>query len=63
MNPLNLQEGDEVVLHIANLPLQDPIESDLKSPQGAWKGIHDPEKLLRNVYAEHLVISRSEPEL
>lgn len=39
------------------------VESAFQSALGAWRGTHDPEELIRQIYADRLVNTRPEPRL
>ena len=59
---LDLEDGEEVTLHIQDFPSPDRTVRALRAV-GAWKGTHDPEELLRNIYSDRLVSSRPEPKI
>ena len=39
------------------------VEDAFQSALGAWRGTHDPEELIRQIYADRLVNTRPEPRL
>ncbi len=65
LEPLDLEEGKEVTLSIDPAPRLSAEErrGTMRSAAGRWKGTHDPEELLRNIYSDRLVNSRPEPKL
>ena len=48
-------------------PLEPPdlveAEDAFQNALGAWRGTHDPEELIRQIYADRLVNTRPEPRL
>ena len=62
---LDLEEYSEILITIDVNPIR--LDTDqttrFKSAMGAWKGTHDPEELLRNIYADRLTGSRPEPKI
>ena len=60
LEPLDLKEGKEVTVSIEDVR---PPGKALHVVAGAWKGTHDPEELLRNIYSDRLVNSRPEPKI
>ena len=63
LEPLDLEEGKEVMVSIADAPPPDKAIHALRAASGAWRGTHDPEELLRNIYSDRLVNSRPEPKI
>ena len=65
LEPLDLEDGKEVTLSIDPAPRLSTKERrrTMRSAAGRWKGTHDPEELLRNIYSDRLVSSRPEPKL
>ena len=65
LEPLDLEEGKEVTLSIDAVSRLSAKErrGTMRSAAGQWKGTHDPEELLRNIYSDRLVSSRPEPKL
>ena len=62
LEPLDLEEGKEVMVSIADAQSPDRAIRALRAT-GAWKGTHDPEELLRSIYSDRLVDSRPEPKI
>ena len=62
LEPLNLEEGKEVMVSIEDAVEDKPLH-ELQAVAGAWKGTHDPEELLHNIYSDGLVRSRAGPKL
>lgn len=63
LEPLDLEEGEEVTLSIADQHDANEGPSSLRHVAGAWKGTHDPEELLRNIYADRLYEPRRETRI
>ena len=61
----DLEEDSEVLITIDAEPIlpDDDRATRFKSAMGAWKGTHDPEELLRNIYSERLTGSRPLPKI
>ena len=59
---LNLEEGEDVLLTIAEPSAERSLEV-LNSTAGAWKGTHDPEALKQSIYASRRTTSRPQPKL
>ena len=65
LEPLDIEEG-------ANLRVSIEIEPDasraersrkaLRAAAGGWKGSHDPDELIRDIYEARLTGSRPDPE-
>ena len=62
LEPLDLKEGEEVMVSIENAQSPDKTIRALWAT-GAWKGNHDPEELKRMLYEARLTGSRELPEL
>ena len=73
LEPLDLADAEYQVI-LADAPVADPpdapavipettAEAAFQSSLGAWRGTHDPEELIRQLYADRLVNSRPEPRL
>lgn len=62
LEPLDLEEGKEVTLSIDDAARLSVEESRrmTRSAAGRWKGTHDPDELLRNIYSDRLIQSRPE---
>ena len=65
MEQLDIKEGSElfITLDIEDSSSDDDQFDRFKSAIGAWKGTHDPEELLRNIYSDRLTGSRVEPKM
>ena len=63
LEPLDLEEGREVMVSIEDAGSPDKGLRGLRAAAGAWRGTHDPEELLRNIYSDRLVSSRPEPKI
>ena len=48
---------------VALAPESDAAEAAFQNALGAWRGTHDPEELIRQIYADRLVNTRPEPQL
>lgn len=60
---LDLEDGDEVTLTVESEPrltFEERIEIT-RSSAGGWKGLHDPEELIRDIYEARRKGSRDEP--
>ena len=60
LEPLDLKEGEEVTLSIEDTYTAHENPRSLRHVAGKWKGTHDPEELLRNIYADRLHNTRPE---
>ena len=67
LEPLDLEEGAVVSVSVsveaAAAGGEDQVSNAPMRAVGAWKGTHDPEVLLRNIYADRLLNSRPEPKI
>ena len=63
LEELDLEEGEEVVIAVNDEPSLERRRKALRASAGAWKGLHDPDELIRNIYASRLIQSRPEPKL
>ena len=63
LEPLDLEEGKEVTVSIEEAGSPEESFHAWKVAAGAWKGTHDPDELLRNIYSDRLVNSRPEPKI
>ena len=59
----DLEEGEEVVIAVNDEPSLERRRTALRASAGAWKGLNDPDELIRNIYASRLIQSRPEPKL
>ena len=65
LQKLDLEEDSEILITITddtNIPDNEQT-TRFKSAMGAWKGTHDPEELLRNIYSDRLAGSRPDPKI
>ena len=62
MDKLDLEEGAEVMVTVKRPPTPEEARQALSASAGAWKGKHDPDELIRNIYESRLTGSRVEPE-
>lgn len=62
---LDLEEDSEVLItdDVEPTPRGDDRAGRFSSAIGAWKGTHDPEELLRNIYSDRLTGSQPAPKL
>ena len=65
MEQLDIKEGSELFV---TLDIEDSASAEghidrFNSAIGAWKGTHDPEELLRNIYSDRLTGYRVEPKM
>ena len=58
LEPLDLEEGEEVTVSIEDHRPPNESPRTLHEISGAWKGIHDPEELLRRIYSDRQPYSR-----
>ena len=63
LEPVALREGEEVTLSIENAHPADASLGSMHDVAGAWKGTHDPEKLLENIYPDRPLDSRAETHI
>lgn len=62
LEPLEMREGDEVILTIISIPAR--LEPDaFERCAGGWKGTIDAEALIRDIYEDRLISTRPEPKL
>lgn len=59
---MDLPEGEEVLVTIMLLPSGADFEA-FRRAAGGWKGTLDAEALIRKIYSDRLISSRSEPRL
>ena len=62
LEPLELNEGDEVTVTVVALPSK-ARKDWLERTAGGWVGLIDAEKLKREIYESRLVVTRPEPRL
>jgi predicted DNA-binding antitoxin AbrB/MazE fold protein len=59
---IELPEGKEVTITIVDVPGGGDAESFCRAA-GGWRGTVDADTLIRNIYADRLVRTRSKPRL
>ena len=62
LEKIALPEGKEVTVTISGMSSAEDVEAFRRSA-GTWKGTVDAEKLIRNIYNDRLVTTRSKPRL
>ena len=63
LEAVDLKEGEEVSVIIAERPQGKGMIEALRASAGGWKGLIDAEELKRNIYADRLISTRPEPKL
>ena len=63
LEAIDLTEGEEVRVIIAERPQGKGMIEALRASVGGWKGLIDAEELKRNIYADRLVSTRPVPKL
>ena len=63
LEPLDLEEGDEVTVSIEHSLKRDRVAEAFNASKGGWVGLHDPEELKRMIYDARLTGSREKPSL
>ena len=63
LDAVDLKEGEEVKVIIAERPKGKGLIEALRASAGGWKGLIDAEELKRNIYADRLIRTRLEPKL
>jgi predicted DNA-binding antitoxin AbrB/MazE fold protein len=63
LDAVDLKEGEEVKVIIAERPKGQGMIEALRASAGGWKGLIDAEELKRNIYADRLISTRLEPKL
>ena len=63
LEAVDLKEGEEVKVIIAEKPTSKGMIEALRASAGGWKGLIDAEELKRNIYADRLISTRPEPKL
>ena len=58
LEPLDLEEGTEVIVSIEDSLPSDEVIRALRATAGAWKGKHDPDELKRILYEAQFTGSR-----
>jgi predicted DNA-binding antitoxin AbrB/MazE fold protein len=62
LETLDLPEGKEVTVTILDVPSARDVDAFRRSA-GGWKGTIDAEELIKNIYADRMISTRSEPRL
>ena len=62
LEKIDLPEGKEVLITIVAASPTPDLEAFRRSA-GGWKGTVDADALIRNIYADRLILTRSEPRL
>ena len=62
LEQMDLPEGQEVMITILTVPTVTDHEAFQRSA-GQWKGTLDAEKLIHNIYADRVVLTRPIPTL
>jgi predicted DNA-binding antitoxin AbrB/MazE fold protein len=62
LEAIDLKEGEEVRIIIAEQPKGKGMIEALRASAGGWKDLIDAEELKRNIYADRLVSTRPEPK-
>lgn len=65
LEPLEIEEGANLSISIEVEPPATPGERSrqaLRAAAGGWKGTHDPDELIRDIYEARLTGSRHEQE-
>jgi len=62
LEKLNLDEGEEITVTIAEIPMSSG-DAGFEKSAGGWKGLIDAEKLKKNIYADRLISIRRGVEL
>ena len=63
LEPLNLEEGADVMVSIEDIPSPERTIEALRASAGGWVGLHDREELKRMIYEARLTGSREKPAL
>jgi predicted DNA-binding antitoxin AbrB/MazE fold protein len=63
LEAVDLKEGEEVRVIIADQPKGKGMIEALRASAGGWKGLIDAEELKHNIYADRLISTRPEPKL
>ncbi len=62
LEPMDLPEGQEVMVTILTVPTMTDHKAFQRSA-GQWKGTLNAEELIRNIYADRVVLTRPVPTL
>ena len=58
LEPIDLKEGDKVILSISRIPSPEEALRALKASAGGWEGLHDPDEFKRMIYQARIDGSR-----
>ena len=62
LEPIDLKEGDEVILSITRIPSPEEALRALKASAGGWEGLHDLDEFKRMIYQARIDGSRHTPK-
>lgn len=62
LEAIDIPDGTEVTVTIVDVPSAEDFEA-FRLAAGSWKGTLDADELLRNIYADRRIATRSEPRL
>lgn len=62
LDPIDLKEGDEVILSISRIPSPQEALRALNASAGGWEGLHDPDEFKRMIYQARIDGSRHMPK-
>lgn len=62
LEAIDIPDGTEVTVTIVDVPSAEDFEA-FRRAAGSWKGTLDADELLRNIYADRRIATRSEPRL
>ena len=62
LEPINLKEGDKVILSISKIPSPEEALRALMASAGGWEGLHDPDEFKRMIYQARIDGSRHTPK-
>ncbi len=63
LEKIDIDEGKEITITIREVRASPKKEDVLETTAGGWKGLIDAEELKKNIYADRLISTRSEPKL
>lgn len=59
LEEVEIPEGKEITVTIADLPMESPEEA-FKRAAGKWRGTINADELIKNIYADRLISTRPE---
>ena len=62
LEKIELPEGSEVTVTVHRIPSRLDVAASRRAA-GSWQGKVDAETLIRNIYADRLIMTRPEPKL